>query len=141
MEKYRPLERYFEKAVRTQPVTLTFAEIEHILGDSLPPSASKHEAFWANNAKRHVHAAAWLDTGWRVQSVGSDAQGCHFRLPAMTPLPGGLETVQQQWMAARVQCLVRQRRQVDRNRHRLANCLSAVLEATAPLSTSAQLGF
>ena len=69
MEKYQPLKLYMEHADRTHAVSLTFAQIESILGDALPPSAKRHPAFWANNPKRHVHAAAWLDTGWKVQSV------------------------------------------------------------------------
>jgi hypothetical protein len=69
MEKYRPLERHFQKADRTRTVVLSFAQIEQILGDTLPASATKHAAFWVNNPTRHVHAAAWLNAGWKVESV------------------------------------------------------------------------
>ena len=69
MEKYQPLKQYLEHADRTHAVSLMFVQIESILGDDLPPSAKRHLAFWANNAKRHVHAVGWLDTGWKVQSV------------------------------------------------------------------------
>jgi len=69
LEKYHPLERYLDNADRKKQVVLTFAQVESIIGEKLPTSAGKHRPFWGNNAKRHVHAAAWLDAGWKVKSV------------------------------------------------------------------------
>lgn len=45
--KYRPLHAHLMR-VRTDEVTLTFSEIEQILGTTLPPSAYKHRAWWGN---------------------------------------------------------------------------------------------
>jgi len=50
-------------------VTLTFTQIEEILGDSLPNSAYVHRAWWAND-ETHTHARnGWLAAGYRVKRV------------------------------------------------------------------------
>jgi len=51
-------ERYLSQT-SAQAVTLTFSQVEEIVGDKLPPSAFTHRAWWAND-KRHVHAVAWM---------------------------------------------------------------------------------
>jgi hypothetical protein len=67
MSKYYPLQVYLENTNESS-VVLTFQEIEEILGDSLPDSASTHNAWWANDTKHHIHAKAWLEAGWLVKS-------------------------------------------------------------------------
>jgi hypothetical protein len=47
----------------------TFTEIEQVLGFPLPAAAHKHQAWWANNAKNHTHAQAWLDAGWKTSKA------------------------------------------------------------------------
>jgi hypothetical protein len=69
MSKYYPLQRYFEKADRSRAIVLTFTQVEKILMNVLPPSAREHPAFWANNGERHVHAEAWLNARWSVETV------------------------------------------------------------------------
>ncbi len=61
--KYYPLEKYLSenKAKRLQ---LSFAEIESILGFTLPPAACKYSAWWSNGS--HNHANAWLNPNWTV---------------------------------------------------------------------------
>jgi len=49
--------------------TLTFEEIEKILGHELPPSAFKHRSWWSNGLQPHCQAKAWLDAGWNVDHV------------------------------------------------------------------------
>jgi len=51
-----------------QNIKLSFHEIEGILQTSLPPSARKYRAWWANDAS-HIQAATWLSMGWRVAKV------------------------------------------------------------------------
>jgi hypothetical protein len=46
-EKYRPLQQYLEHADRQHAVTMTFAQIESILGDALPASAKRYYSFWS----------------------------------------------------------------------------------------------
>ncbi|MFB9990833.1 hypothetical protein ACFFLM_02380 [Deinococcus oregonensis] len=66
--KYLPLSEYLrESSART--LTLTFAEIEDLLGFDLPPSAKKHRAWWSNSSTGHSQAAAWLNPGWEVAGV------------------------------------------------------------------------
>ena len=64
---YRALEERL-RASELDQVTLTFREIEELLGRALPESARKHRPWWSND-RTHSHARAWLDPGWRVTSV------------------------------------------------------------------------
>jgi len=73
MSKYEPLSRYLEK--RGATVTLSFTEIEKILGFALPPSARQYAAWWSNNAGSHVQANAWLEAGFKTEDV--DLAGQH----------------------------------------------------------------
>lgn len=50
-----------------QRLTLSFREIEAVLGFSLPPSAYKYRAWWANGG--HTHADAWSNAGYCVDVV------------------------------------------------------------------------
>ena len=74
--KYEQLELYL-RAVSpgTREVTLSFAEIEHILGASLPASAKTHRPWWGNqkDSKTRPQAHAWLSAGFVVDTVN---QGC-----------------------------------------------------------------
>lgn len=65
--KYRPLGDYLRGSTSDR-VTLTFDQIEAILRDPLPPSARRHDAYWANSGRTHVWAVEWMAAGWRVES-------------------------------------------------------------------------
>jgi hypothetical protein len=67
MKKYRPLGDHLVKQSEVS-VSLTFQEIERILGFSLPPSAYSHRAWWANSLS-HPQAGSWLNVGWKVSKV------------------------------------------------------------------------
>ena len=60
-------------------VSMTFSEIERILGDPLPASARKHRPWWAND-KTHVQAEAWMDAGWEVDHVDINSEQVTFNL-------------------------------------------------------------
>jgi len=66
MSKYDALQHYLEKSQK-QNVTLSYDEIEEILGFSLPASASKHRPWWGNGG--HSQARAWLNAEYEVASV------------------------------------------------------------------------
>jgi hypothetical protein len=70
-----PLTAYLESA--QSPTTLTFDEIESLIGTALPPSARNHRAWWANSKDRTL-ARQWLAAGWRAESV--DLAGGWIRL-------------------------------------------------------------
>ena len=67
MTKYEPLTHYLEK----QPgnVKLTYSEIEKILGEELPPSASEFEEWWANDDDTHTQSKSWKKADYRVSIV------------------------------------------------------------------------
>ena len=65
---YTILGRYLNIS-KEKVVTLSFEDIEVLIGEVLPDSAYFHRAWWGNNNKGHSQAGAWLDVGWRIQSV------------------------------------------------------------------------
>lgn len=48
---------------------MAFRDIEKVLGFALPPSARRHQAWWANNVGTHVNARAWREAGWKTSRV------------------------------------------------------------------------
>jgi hypothetical protein len=77
MSKYDPLRRHLE-GFEFEIWAAKFGEIEAILGFRLPPSARKHQAWWANDP-HHVHASAWLDGGWQTRDLDLGSQRITFR--------------------------------------------------------------
>ena len=67
--KYAPLTEYLSK-ITANKIILTLSEIEKIIGDKLPPSAYKHEVWWANNDETHPHRFGWINAGFEVTSGG-----------------------------------------------------------------------
>ena len=69
--KYASLEKYLAGLQTSmQEVTMTFEQIERILNDRLPASASRHKEWWHNESEgSHVQAHAWMNAGWLVDSV------------------------------------------------------------------------
>lgn len=66
MAKYDPLGDFLAKR-RGGNCTLTHGNIQEILGAPLPPSATKHRAWWGNEADgEHVQCRSWLGAGWEV---------------------------------------------------------------------------
>jgi hypothetical protein len=58
---------------------MTFADIERVIGASLPASARRYRPWWANEqAGTHIHARAWLDAGRRTTNVDLNAQTVDF---------------------------------------------------------------
>lgn len=65
--KYAPLCRYLQALPpETQEDTLGFVDIERLLGQSLPSSASKYSPWWANqtNVENRPQAKAWISAGF-----------------------------------------------------------------------------
>lgn len=80
--KYLPLEDWFRShPADTRQVTLTFTEIEAILGEALPKSAHKSKTWWTNlqhegpNSPRN----AWLRTGWLVETADQQQGVIRFK--------------------------------------------------------------
>lgn len=73
MGKYDPLARHLRRQ-GSREVTMSFFEVERVLGDMLPKSAGRPE-WWANEtdpASRHVQCRAWLSVGYRADLLSGD---------------------------------------------------------------------
>ncbi|WP_312474460.1 hypothetical protein [Neobacillus sp.] len=66
MSKYSPLLNYLSNHDGNH-IKLTFNQIETIISDKLPQSASKYREFWSNGG--HSHASSWMEANWRVEHV------------------------------------------------------------------------
>lgn len=77
MGKYDPLREHL-RINGGASITMTFKQIEEVLSAPLPKSASKHQAWWANSRFSHVEAEAWLDAGYKVETVDQSAGVVRF---------------------------------------------------------------
>jgi hypothetical protein len=76
--KYDPLHTRLKAKAGSGPAfRMTFEDVIRLVRD-LPPSATKHRAWWANDPT-HVHVRAWLDAGWEGDTVGQKAGVVTFR--------------------------------------------------------------
>jgi len=67
--KYMNLSIFLAKKARfLSETTLSFQEIEEIIGDRLPESARKQKGWWSNIRGR-MPSEAWLTVGWMVKEV------------------------------------------------------------------------
>ena len=78
MTKYEPLRRWLNGRSASDEVTLGLADIERILSAALPALAHRHQAWWANDPS-HVHGAAWLSAGWRVDGLDAGRRRVRLR--------------------------------------------------------------
>ena len=85
MAKYDPLELYLS-AQPEDGCTLTFAQIEEIIGAPLPPSARRHKSWWGND-NTHVQAQTWMDAGWMTDPPRLDEEIILFRRAYFSPPP------------------------------------------------------
>ena len=77
MSKYDPLREHLERSGRDS-VSMSFEEIADLVG-GLPPSAYRHQAWWANEREgRHVQARAWMGAGWQVSEVNLSGRTVTF---------------------------------------------------------------
>jgi hypothetical protein len=68
MSKYDPLYKYLATQ-KGSPVTMTFSQVEKVLGFALPASARKYAAWWANanpESGQHPYSQAWTLAGMRA---------------------------------------------------------------------------
>lgn len=81
--KYHPLFSHLQQAAG-EPVTLTFAQIEELLGTPLPGSARARAGWWSNRSQGAVQAAAWMDAGYHVVGVDLQTETVHFDKAQLT---------------------------------------------------------
>jgi hypothetical protein len=80
--KYGPLREHLSGSTGTR-VRMTFTAVEDLVG-RLPESAYRHRSWWGNNDAT-AEAKAWLDAGWRVESVNQAAGEVVFTRAADRP--------------------------------------------------------
>jgi hypothetical protein len=76
--KYEPLEIYLAGLSPSMTeISLSFREIEDIIGASLPNSAHVYREWWANQAdlSTRPQAKAWIDAGFEVEAVQQHQDG------------------------------------------------------------------
>jgi CBS domain-containing protein len=106
--RYAPLGAWLEALpADSDRVTLTFSDIERLIGAPLPASARQYRSWWGNIPQGHAQTKQWLDVGWRVAGVSSRDEGVTFarnreretayrtfftavteKLPSGSPVPG-----------------------------------------------------
>lgn len=80
--KYYPLYQFLKR--QQQPVTLSFAEIESLLGTSLPESARRQSGWWSNRSRGALQARAWMQAGYHVTAVDLNAGQITWEKPQIT---------------------------------------------------------
>jgi transcriptional regulator with XRE-family HTH domain len=78
--KYYPLYAHLRQTGGDE-ITLTFSEIERLLGIRLPASARTQRAWWSNRGQGAVQAQAWMRAGYHVAEVDLQAERVTFRKP------------------------------------------------------------
>jgi DNA-binding transcriptional regulator YiaG len=81
--KYQPLHEHL-RSCKQDEVTLTFSQIEKLLGAALPASA-RHRGWWANRKTGSLHAAAWIEAGFQVSNIDLDHKRIIFSKPQPMP--------------------------------------------------------
>jgi DNA-binding transcriptional regulator YiaG len=80
--KYWPLFEHLRRSGQDE-VTLTFAEIETLLGASLPPSARARRGWWSNRSTGSLQASAWMEAGYHVEDLDLEQERVTFRKPGL----------------------------------------------------------
>jgi hypothetical protein len=72
-EKYVPLREFLENHER-RVVTLSFREIEAMIGAPLPQGARETIEWWAVTKRQRVQDYAWLSAGWSVYAADRERE-------------------------------------------------------------------
>jgi hypothetical protein len=115
--KYQALYRHLQRQPNVE-VELTFARIEALLGEPLPPSARTGRAFWSNR-QAGLQATAWLAAGYRVSRVDLAGRRIVFRRRGAVS-GSGSRARSTRWDAERVRAL---REHLGMNQAELADVL------------------
>ena len=81
--KYSPLADHLRQQSGPRH-TMSFADIETLIGDRLPPSSrNPKSAWWGNvrspNSRRPQATDGWVAVGWEVESVDQARETVTFR--------------------------------------------------------------
>lgn len=91
MSKYDPLRNYL--AARSgRELRMSFADIEAVLGFSLPAASKRQRAWWSNNPSNNVMTRAWLAAGYKSAEV--DMAGERLTFVPLAQMEGFAEMAQ-----------------------------------------------
>ena len=76
--KYEPLKTFLIESGRSE-IPIEFREIEAIIGCKLPAKASGYPAWWSNNPSNNPMTRAWLNAGYKSESVDTKNRKLIFR--------------------------------------------------------------
>jgi len=77
--RYAALARHLQSLPDSEDNTsMTFEQVETVIGDRLPANARQHRSWWANDSVSHVQSQQWLDAGWRVNGINITGQRVNF---------------------------------------------------------------
>jgi hypothetical protein len=77
--RYAPLAIWLQSQPSSRDrVQLAFQDVEEIISETLPASARKHRAWWANDSVGHVQSQQWLDVEWRVAQINMTEEKVTF---------------------------------------------------------------
>jgi DNA-binding transcriptional regulator YiaG len=76
--KYYPLYKHLTESGLDQ-LALSFADIESLLGQPLPPTARNSRAWWSNRKDGTVQAASWMEAGYLVDDIDLENGRITFR--------------------------------------------------------------
>lgn len=82
MGKYDPLHHFLASpAPGVSEITLSFSQIEQLLGDKLPYTAKHSSHWWANQVRSGTRpqSSSWLKAGWQVDTVEPKRAWVRFR--------------------------------------------------------------
>jgi ElaB/YqjD/DUF883 family membrane-anchored ribosome-binding protein len=77
MSKYEPLNQFLSR-LQADYWRPTFLELERILEFKLPAAARKSAGWWEKDSGASRHAHAWVDAGWKVESVDVEKERVTF---------------------------------------------------------------
>jgi hypothetical protein len=78
MGKYTPLKEFLLEQGKER-VPMTFAEIEKVLGASLPAS-KRYPAWWSNNEFNNTMTTEWIAAGYQTEAVDVEGEKLVFRM-------------------------------------------------------------
>lgn len=78
--KYQPLLEFLRGSDQNE-ITLSFAEIENLIKDTLPNSAKIKRAWWSNRSKGALQASAWIKAGIGLKMLILKKQQIKFYKP------------------------------------------------------------
>lgn len=80
--KYKALEKFLVSLPSSSmEITLSFNQIESIIGEALPASATAHREWWANQSdvSNRPQARSWINAGFFVDAVNQDGKNAWIR--------------------------------------------------------------